>query len=110
MATRKATTTTKKEKAKKQITLYFESKDDCLEACDLLELSRRKCADIDRTHGGDYSKKSGHYAMVFRGGATRRVNLRAKLSFDEEMFLGLPDEKRSQLKHRETTNIGWVVG
>lgn len=100
---------TTKVKKQPQVTLFFESKDDCVNACEKLGLSKRKCVDIDKSHNGNYSKLTGHYAIVYRDGVTLRVPLRAKMTLDQSMYLSLSAEEAAGLKACDWAGLGWIV-
>ena len=97
------------EKKPKQITLYFDSKSKCQDACNMLQLSPRKVTDIDKSHGGDYSKHTGHYALVVRSGVTFKTRIRAKLIVDETLYDGLTDNERLSLGYVDITSKGWIA-
>ncbi len=93
----------------KQITLFFETKEDCTRACAALNLSLRKVADINRTHNGNYSKTTGHYGLRVKNGNVLRVSLGSKLMIDEELFETLSEEQKRTLGHCDVTSIGWIA-
>lgn len=100
---------TKVVKKPRQLTLFFDSKESCQYACELLGLSLRKVSDIDRTHDGDYSKLTGHYGFKFRNGNTVRVKLRSKLMIDEDMYTSLAPDEKAALGHLSVTSVGWIA-
>lgn len=97
------------EKKPKQLTLFFASKEDCQNACERLGFSLRKVTDIDRSHNGNYSKYTGHYALVYKNGNTHMSNIRAKMIIDEDVYDALSDDVRDSLKAVEVTSKGWVA-
>lgn len=101
----------KKRAARKPRTLllFFDTKEACWAACDAMGLSRRKCSGLDRTHDGDYSRKTKHYAFVFRDAAIRRVNIRFKLMLDDEERDGLPEDLVVWGLGHIDSNDDWIV-
>ncbi len=101
--------TKKVEKKIKQLTLFFESKEKCQDACEKLELSLRKVTDIDKSHNGSYSKKTGHYALVYKNGNVFQTSIRAKLLLDEDIFDALSEKDKSELGYIDITSKGWIA-
>ena len=98
----------------RQYTLFFETKEQCAAACSAMGLSLRKVTDVDRNHGGNYSRTTGHYGtrVVDSGGTGHvlRVRIRSKLLVDEDVFEGLTEEQREGLDYLEVVpRPDWVV-
>lgn len=101
--------TKKQSKKPKQMTLFFESRLDCELACDMLGLSQRKVVDLDRKHGGCYSKTTGHYALITKNEKNFRTPIRSKLIIDQSQFDELSEGRIAELKVVDKTNIGWIT-
>lgn len=100
------------EKKKKQITLFFTTREKCATACEKMALSTRKITDLDKKYGGNYSKMTGHYVLIPEKGVASsliRENVRAKLIVNLEDFLGLDDSFRTELDICDRTSIGRIV-
>lgn len=104
MATKK-----KIEKKPRELTLYFETEEDCINARDTLGQSRRRPTDVDRSHGGSYSKTTGHYGQVTKGGNVYRVPIRYKLIIDGEALDTLTWEQKQSLKFVDGDSENWIV-
>lgn len=98
----------RKAAAGRVVILFFDEKETCWNACDILGVSRRKCTGLDRLHGGDYSRTTHHYALRYEGGQTVTRNIRYKLIIDDGSFDALPVERRPELCFVDSS-IDWVV-
>lgn len=108
MATKKKASP-KKPKKPIELTLYFENEHDCIAARDALGQTRRRPTDIDRTHGGSYSKATGHYGHVTRNGNVYKVPIRYKLIVDSDSIENLSWEQRRELKFVDGDSSQWIV-
>lgn len=106
-----ATKVTKKKEPKKplELTLFFESEEDCINARDALGQTRRRPTNIDKTHGGSYSKMTGHYGQSFKSGATYKVPIRFKLIVDSDAYESLSWEERQKLKILDGDSSDWIA-
>ena len=105
MATRKPS----KPKKPRELTLFFESQEDCAASRDALGQSRRRPSDLDKGRSGSYSNITGHYGQVTRGSNMYRVPIRFKLIVDASAFETLTWEQKNALRHVAGDDTYWIA-